>query len=294
MRTKLVAILSVAVSLLMSVSCNKEKNPAQEPEPYVPTGCQQRKDMPFKSNVLGKNLYYNAILPATWDENDTQKTYPIIYLLHGAGDNTEYSKWMGQTNLLKKLFAANKAGTIEDCIIVTPQAWNCFYLNASRGLISWLPDKLEYEKFFFEEFMPAIEKQYHATGTKETRAIAGLSMGGFGTFSYALLHPEMFCYAYSMSMPFWGGENPEDRINENIIEMADPEKTPFIMIVGGTTDFTVGSGPANSYKALVAAGFKTDYEEWSGGHDWNFWDQCIDKFLPAIGSEFKKRNEPAN
>lgn len=77
-------------------------------------------------------------------------------------------------------------------IIVMPNAWDTWYINQYDG-------KAPYEDMFFEELIPYIEKAYRARSRQEFRAIAGLSMGGYGSFLYSLHHPEMFAACAPLS-----------------------------------------------------------------------------------------------
>ena len=77
-------------------------------------------------------------------------------------------------------------------IIVMPDAWDTWYINQYDG-------KVPYEDMFFEELIPYMEKTYRIRSDKESRAIAGLSMGGYGSFLYSLHHPDMFCACAPLS-----------------------------------------------------------------------------------------------
>lgn len=278
MRTVFLNALTAVALCSAMLSCQEKPTIGDIDPDAEPTSCQIKTKQIFSSPVLGKYVRYNIILPPKWDKDDTSTKYPIIYLLHGAGMTdelaaTEYCGWVDKTQLGRKTFDAIKAKRIDECIIVTPQAWNSFYMNWS----------MPYETFFFNEFMPYIEKEYHAISDRKARAVAGLSMGGFGSFYYGYGHNDLFCYVYTMSMADGTG------LLEGITTGKSKDDLPFLSIAAGTNDATVGDAPKRVYEACQNAGFNVKYEEWGGGHDWTFWDQCVDKFLYEIGQEFKKR-----
>lgn len=273
-------LLALVATIGMSaVSCGEKDNPDDDPKtedvvkyPIV------KKDQVLKSTVLGTDVQYNVVLPGSWEAGST-KTYPIIYLLHGASFTNvfdEYRGWTDKTSLASKMFQYVKDKNIEECIVVTPQAWNSFYMNSGD---------VPYESFFFDEFMPFMEKEYHASSKRGETAIAGLSMGGYGTFYYTMFHPEKFCYAFSMSMPDVSSMVP------GMMPFVKKDQLPYIQFVGGTTDYTVGEGPLNTYNACLQEGVDCGFFDLPGGHDWTFWNACIDYFIPAIGKQFKKEKQ---
>jgi len=110
------------------------------------------------------------------------------------------------------------SGNATPMIIVMPDATSgrSGYFNDIRG--DW-----NYEDFFFQELIPFIEKKYRVKSIKRSRAISGLSMGGGGTFMYALHHPEMFSAAYPISA-YIGPANLEAakiRLKTDELKLAD-------------------------------------------------------------------------
>src|SRR5687767_4462301 len=141
-----------------------------------------------KSTILNKNVNYTIYVPADYDQS--QRTYPVVYLLHGyTDDNTAWLQF-GEVNRY-----ADKAisdGTIPPMIIVMPDADSSWYINSYDG-------KEKYEDFFIKEFIPSVERTYRIKNQKRYRGIAGLSMGGYGTLSYSIKYPELFAAAAPLS-----------------------------------------------------------------------------------------------
>ena len=150
----------------------------------------------IKSTILNRNVNYTLYLPADYDQS--QRTYPVVYLLHGyTDDNTAWLQF-GEVNRFADKAIAD--GTIPPMIIVMPDADSSFYINSYDG-------KEKYEDFFIKEFIPAIEKAWKIKGEKRFRGVAGLSMGGYGTLIYALKYPELFAAAAPLSAAVFGDDD---------------------------------------------------------------------------------------
>lgn len=267
-------ILLLAIAI--TSGCGERENNDEEKEMGY---CIQLKDQLFKSTILGHDVKYNVLLPPDYS---TSEKYNVIYLLHGMyGDNSD---WCGQTHIVGQMRSAVVEKVIPKTVVVMPQAWNLFYMDAAdyRKYASFFGGQGEdYESFFFKEFLPAVEKQFNISSSRGRRAIAGLSMGGFGAAYYGIKYPEMFCYVYTMSQaamePLY-----------SLVADADKSGLPFIFVANGTEDKTVGNAPEQFYEYLKSQNARTEYEGWSGGHDWKFWGECVPKFLGKIGEEFNK------
>jgi len=148
-------------------------------------------NLSMKSKILTSERKYAIYLPP--DYETSQRSYPVLYLLHGAGQAGQIS-WVQCGEVLFITDKAIKEGKCTPMIIVMPDATagRQGYFNSVKG--DW-----RYEDFFFEEFIPFIEGEYRIRAEKSYRAIAGLSMGGGGTFIYALHHPELFSSACPLS-----------------------------------------------------------------------------------------------
>lgn len=142
------------------------------------------------SKILKMDRKYAVYLPP--DYNTSQRSYPVLYLLHGAGD--DQTGWVQFGEVLRIADESIKSGLATAMIIIMPDA-----NTGKRGYVNDVKGEWRYEDFFFQEFIPYIEKEYRIKSDKRYRAIAGLSMGGEGTFIYALHHPELFSAACPLS-----------------------------------------------------------------------------------------------
>ena len=225
------------------------------------------RDMVIDSQILGTQMKYSIYLPEGWDG---QTTMPVIYLLHGAGD--DQNSWLDKGNMAALTSTAIENGELGKVAVVTPDAQLTFYCN-------------EYENYFFEELVPAIEGMFNVGKDKSKRAVGGLSMGGFGTLYYAVKHPEMFCCAYAMSPACYIDGLP------NLFELypaANIAELPDLTQEVGTEDevvYSMNPWLAGTIQPLGLANY--EYIERPGVHDWKFWKECYPKFLTKLGTYFK-------
>jgi enterochelin esterase-like enzyme len=147
-------------------------------------------NLSMPSKILKMDRKYAIYLPP--DYETSQRSYPVLYLLHGGGD--DQTGWVQFGEVLTIADAAIISGKATTMIIVMPDA-----NTGKRGYVNDIKGDWQYEDFFFQEFMPFIEKTYRIKPDKHYRAVAGLSMGGEGTFVYALHHPELFSSACPLS-----------------------------------------------------------------------------------------------
>ena len=203
----------------------------------------------FRSALLGAEKTCSVYLPAGYD--DSGRSYPVLYLLHGASGY--HGDWAEKGNMRQIADEAIAAGTALPMIVVMPDASGTGenYTGDRMGYFNvpgW-----PYERFFFEEFVPAVERRYRICGDKARRAISGLSMGGGGTAVYALRHPELFGSACPMSglLEAYGdpGENAFRRsVAENnpvqmVRDLSDAEAAAQCTVAGGWTAATTTSWP---------------------------------------------------
>ena len=133
------------------------------------------------SKILGYAVPYCIVLPSSFDA-DKSRQFPILYFFHGLGDNEQFFIHSGAWNLTEDM---REKGELKDFLIATPDADASFYINSKDG-------KTRYEDFLLQEYFPFIEKRYRAAPGRSHRAIAGISMGGYGALHLAFRHPELF------------------------------------------------------------------------------------------------------
>ncbi len=152
-------------------------------------------DRVLESKILGQTTHYSIYLPAGYETSKLD--YPVLYLLHGGGDN--WKDWLLKGQAASIADAAIASGEAPAMIIVMPDGMQNWYNNNADGTF-------KYEDYFFKELIPNIEATYRCRKEKQYRAISGLSMGGRGCLLYALKHPDMFQACYGMSIGMFGEE----------------------------------------------------------------------------------------
>lgn len=250
------------------------------------------------SKLNNKELPYYAILPSAYENSND--SFPVLYLLHGLFGR--FDNWVINTNLISY---AQK---------------NSFIIICAEGGDSWYTDSPKIENHFFEsyiteELIPDVERRFKARTRKNSRAIAGLSMGGYGAFKLAFRRPEMFSLAASMSGAFHAAEIDDTELSDSwkelqpsilrVFGLADLRtrqtndlfrlannfplerinKLPYFYFDCGTEDSFL---PTNLRLAetLQNRGIAYEFQQFNGGHDWNYWNTQIQRILHIVELHF--------
>ncbi len=133
------------------------------------------------SKILGRSVPYCVLLPPSYDASKTQH-YPVLYYLHGLGDNEQSLINAGGWSIYDEQLAKKNIG---EFLMAAPNEFRSFAINSRDG-------RVRYEDFFLKEFIPAIQKKYRVKVARANRGIMGISMGGYGALHYAFKYPQMF------------------------------------------------------------------------------------------------------
>ena len=152
----------------------------------------------IKSAILARPVRYCAFLPASFDTDKTRR-YPVLYYLHGLGDNEQSLLNFGGWDLIEDM---RRSGKIGEFVVLAPSGGHTFFINSADG-------KIRYEDFLTKEFMPQMEKKYRVETLRARRGITGVSMGGFGALRLAFKYPQQFA-AVSAQMPALLAEIPRE------------------------------------------------------------------------------------
>jgi len=253
------------------------------------------------SEILEMERHYAIYLPP--DYESSERSYPVLYLLHGGGD--DQTGWVQFGEVLHIADKAIKEGTATPMIIVMPDA-----NRGKRGFFNDPKNEWRYEDFFFEEFMPFVESTYRIKGEKRYRAVSGLSMGGGGTFMYALHHPELFSSACPLSASC-GPLKPEDMerymsrggwtdvskdeaeawyLQHSALELVNniPEKdlkSVRWFIDCGDDDFLY-EGNSLVHIAMRKKEIPHEFRIRNGGHTWTYWRESLPVVLSFVSDAF--------
>ena len=140
------------------------------------------------SRILGRSVPYCVILPPGYRQNSARR-YPVLYYLHGLGDNEQMFLHSGGFDLIQDLWDRHE---LSDFVLVTPAGYASFFMNSHDG-------RFRYDDFFLQEFIPWIESHYRIAAGRDSRGIGGISMGGYGALRMAFLHPQMFASVSAQS-----------------------------------------------------------------------------------------------
>ncbi|WP_122120508.1 alpha/beta hydrolase [Alistipes megaguti] len=250
------------------------------------------------SQLLNADKSCTVYLPDGYD-CDTTRSYPILYLLHGASDT--HTAWTEKGNMRQIADEAFAAGLAHPMVIVMPDASGEGENHTGLHMGYFDVPGWPYERFFFEEFMPQIESRYRILADKQHRAIAGLSMGGGGTAAYALRHPELFGSACSMSGLldlFPSPRNYDNDFQRSVVEnspvaqlraMTDQEveqaRTIRWWVDCGDDDFLWKSNVA-FYTLMRERNIPVQYRMRDGGHTWRYWQQVLADILTFFSIGF--------
>ncbi len=176
------------------------------------------------SRILHRSVGYCAILPPGYAA-DKARRYPVLYLLHGLGENRQMLIQTGGLNLVENLWDAGRMGRF---LIVTPDAGSSFYINSRNG-------RERYEDFFIREFLPFIARRYRTRAGRRNLGIAGISMGGYGALHLAFTYPRLFGSVAAESAALL------ERIPS--VTVAGPQPRAFRLMLGGA----FGSPPSPAF-----------------------------------------------
>lgn len=228
-------------------------------------------NLSLPSKILKMERKYAIYLPP--DYETSQRSYPVLYLLHGGGD--DQTGWVQFGEVLHIADEAINQGKATPMIIVMPDA-----NTGQRGYFNDINGTWCYEDFFFEEFIPYVEKHYRIKSDKQFRAISGLSMGGGGTFIYALHHPEMFSSACPLSASVGSLTLPL------IDSIPDNQKSAVRWFIDCGDDDFLYEGNSLVHIAMRKKGIPHEFRIRDGGHTWTYWRASLPNVLAFISDAF--------
>jgi S-formylglutathione hydrolase FrmB len=228
---------------------------------------------------LGNSEYaFAVLLPNGYDGSN--KRYPVLYLLHGGGQT--------HTAFPSRGWFTPEAAR-RDMIVVLPNGGRSFFVNAAGQ-----PDG-RYEDVVARDLVAYVDGHYRTLATRESRAIAGISMGGFGSALIALRHPDLFGTAGPLSAPLasartdaspvlFGAPGSEERAARDpltLVTQLGPGPSPFFYVACGLDDSFL---PASREFArlLEERNLPHRYVEVPGGHAWNVWDSQLRAFFDLL------------
>jgi enterochelin esterase family protein len=249
--------------------------PAGEFQTYrrdVPHGLVTRVE--YWSNAIGDRRPAYVYTPPGYMKGSSR--YPVLYLVHGAGDSADSWTSVGHANyILDNLIAAGKARPM---IVVMPFGHTPDRPNANILANTDFGDDL------IKDLIPYVDGNFRTLADQHHRAMAGLSMGGNHTIRYGLTHPELFDYIgiFSMGLGLQGANEIAQYEGANSAALTRAGKDlDLVYYAVGKDDFLYPS-IAPTRAMLAKYGIHDVYHESGGGHTWINWRRYLADFAPRL------------
>lgn len=253
----------------------------------------------FQSEALGQERFFNILLPADYEAST--RRYPVLYLLHGLGD--DHTAWSFMTNLSG--YAAE-----HEVLIVMPDAGRSFYVNSAAD------PKAKFEDFIVKDLVAYVDSHFRTIPLRRARAVAGLSMGGYGAAFLGLKHYRRFAAIGAFSgavgiarsapanpanaeaekrtrslQALFGPPGSPERTGRDpftLLEKVPPAEMPMLYIACGGQDFLLAQN-RDFVELLARNKIPYEYREYSPrAHTWDFWDDQVRIFLGMLAERWGK------
>ena len=253
----------------------------------------------FTAAALGRDWHYNAYLPTGYAEG--KQDYPVMYLLHGYGQNAD--EWVVEGEVLSLLDNLISTGAIPPCLVIMPAAGNSWYIDRQEKM----------ETAFIQNLIPDVDNRFRTINRRNGRVIGGESMGGYGALRFVLKYPELFQAAALLSPAIYVPEPPKNSgARKSPAFQTDGEFDPAIwsdynypdlfpaflakhiavpLYLGcGTKDqFSIDIHMAKLYLRWFRNGWSARWRLAIGGHDYVLWRKLVPAALTFI---FKTVSRP--
>jgi S-formylglutathione hydrolase FrmB len=257
----------------------------------------------LKSTILAQTVHYCVMLPPGYDAAvaaHPPRRYPVLYFLHGLGDNEQTLFKTGGWNVIEDL---RQQGQIGDFLVIAPEGKSSFYINSADG-------RVRYSDFFLREFIPYMETHYSIRRERAARAISGISMGGYGALRFAFAHPEMFSsvsaqsaalitdspknisaasrsgtpltgmlgvvFGNPINVPHWNQNSPFVLAKQNRAQLAG---LSIYFNCGDADEFGFEKGAEDLHRQLQAEGIKHEFHLYPGNHSASYFLEHLQETL---------------
>lgn len=243
----------------------------------------------FRSQSLQREMAYCLLLPADYEKST--RPYPVLYLLHGLWGSE--NDWLALTNVADQVKAL-------PLIVVMPQADDSWYVNSATR------PEAKYEDYVFGDLVQEIESRYRAEKDRNSRFVAGLSMGGYGALKEGLKRPHQVSVVGAFSavfnaargvrldiktpeIAFGSADSATRKENDDLtlLGKADPLSLPYIFVMTGLDDPLVLRDNRDFINVAQVMGVRYEYHEVPGKHDWPFWQRSLEAFLRVLAARIK-------
>ena len=241
----------------------------------------------YKSSALRKFRRMHIYTPPGYELGEGK--FPVFYLLHGSSDSDNSWSSVGRAGfIMDNLIAAKKA---KPMIVVMPAGHTrSSGMSRPAGGSATQPPADEFTEDFVKDIMPYVEANYRVVKERQSRAIAGLSMGGNQTLNIAIPHLDQFAYIGVYSSGLFGGSrnstnNPTEAWEQQHLDVLDnpalKNGLKLLWFSTGKDDFLVNTSRA-TVDLFKKHGFTTIYNETEGAHTWMNWRNYLNEFAPQL------------
>jgi S-formylglutathione hydrolase FrmB len=260
-----------------------------------------------RSTILGRSVAYCVLLPPSYDTQKARR-FPVLYFLHGLGENEQVLLNSGGWNLIQDLWEQKRIG---EFVVAAPDGGRSFYINSRDG-------RVRYGDFFVREFLPYIESHYRIRRGRRARGITGVSMGGYGALRLAFRYPSLFgsvsahsaalidklprakldsseadviarvlggAFGTPFDSAFWNRNSPFTLVRNG----PRPAGLRIYFDCGREDDFGFEKGARAFHELLVSRRIPHDFHLYSGGHNWSYFAQHFPVSLKFHSDAFGSR-----
>jgi putative tributyrin esterase len=254
----------------------------------------------FQSKLVNAALPYNVILPLEYYKARTTR-YPVLYLLHGLTGH--YTDWLTRTNI------ADYASKYR-LIVIMPEGNDGWYTDSSGVPID------KYESYIVQELIPDVQRRFRTIEARYGRAVAGLSMGGYGSFKFGVKYPGTFAFVGSMSGAFgvtryteketgtgeaskkflelFGPVGSDKRKENDLFELLNDlsatrvASLPYFYFDCGTEDSArIFDSNRELSELMLQKKVPHEFRELPGDHSWAYWDQQVQEVLRIVAVKLR-------
>ena len=236
----------------------------------------------YQSSTLEMQRRLHVYTPPGYD--DSKDRYPVLYLLHGSGDEDSGWSTVGRAGfILDNLLAAKKA---KPMLIVMPNGSLPRPAKQPEGEEAREALRERFTNELLKEIIPLVEKKYRVVADSDHRALAGLSMGGGQTLRAVLRHPDQFAYVGVWSAGIGPNVADFEKQNEGFLGNAEKVNKQVKLFSISIGDKDAGLAGAKSLSELLTKrGIKNEFQVSGGGHTWINWRHYLNDFAPRLFSD---------
>lgn len=287
------SILNISLVLVLA-ALSAANSLASESSPRL-------KELRHESTVLGREMGIRVLLPAGYEVGT--RRFPTLILLHGLGG--DFKNWADKTELVAR---TERLGLI----IVMPDGGDGWYTDSASD------PKQAVESYLITEVIPFVDSRFRTIASKDSRFVAGLSMGGYGALKFGLKYPGLFSVAGSFSGALdaplrgegnaflrpsitrvFGGPDNERRKTDEIFALLDTISVdasrilPYLYLDCGTEDWLIETNRKFAER-LLSKKIPHEFRQLPGRHDWKFWNSQIVEFLRLLVNRGAVAEAPAS